>query len=80
MMDEPEHPRLRRYQHDHTRAWSGRSTLHAFPFVTPEYHHGTPPSLVNPLDYLVEEWAYKPVGFVTYGGVSGGLRVCRPRG
>jgi NAD(P)H-dependent FMN reductase len=75
MMDEPEHPRLRRYQHDHTKAWSGRvERSHAFVFVTPEYNHGTPPSLVNAIDYLVEEWAYKPVGFVSYGGVSGGLR------
>jgi NAD(P)H-dependent FMN reductase len=75
MMDEPEHPRLRRYQHDHTNAWSARiERSHAFVFVTPEYNHGTPPSLLNALDYLVEEWAYKPVGFVSYGGVSGGLR------
>ena len=32
------------------------------------------PALVNALDYLVHEWAYKPVGYVSYGGVSGGLR------
>ena len=75
MMDEPEHPRLRRYQHDHTKAWSSRiDRSHAFVFVTPEYNHGTPPSLLNALDYLVQEWAYKPVGFVSYGGVSAGLR------
>ena len=75
MMDEPEHPRLRRYQHDHTKAWSSRiDRSHAFVFVTPEYNYGTPPSLMNALDYLVEEWAYKPVGFVSYGGMSGGLR------
>lgn len=43
-------------------------------FVTPEYNFGPPPSLVNALDYLVKEWAYKPVGFVSYGGVSAGLR------
>ncbi len=75
VFDEPEHPRLRKYQHDHTRAWSARiDRSHAFVFVTPEYNHGTPPSLMNALDYLVQEWAYKPVGFVSYGGVSGGLR------
>jgi NAD(P)H-dependent FMN reductase len=33
-----------------------------------------PPSLLNALDFLVHEWAYKPVGFVSYGGVSGGIR------
>jgi NAD(P)H-dependent FMN reductase len=75
MMDEPEHPRLRKYQHDHTKAWSTRiDRADAFVFVTPEYNYGTPPSLVNALDYLVEEWAYKPVGFLSYGGASGGLR------
>lgn len=75
MMDEPEHPRLRRYHHDHTRAWSASvARADAFVFVTPEYNFGAPPSLVNALDYLVHEWAYKAVGFVSYGGVSGGLR------
>jgi NAD(P)H-dependent FMN reductase len=75
MMDEPEHPRLKKYQHEHTRAWSARvAKADAFVFVTPEYNFSTPPALVNALDYLVQEWAYKPVGYVSYGGVSGGLR------
>jgi NAD(P)H-dependent FMN reductase len=75
LMDEPEHPRLRRYQHGHTKAWSARiSKADAFVFVTPEYNFSAPPSLTNAIDYLVHEWAYKPVGFVSYGGVSGGLR------
>ncbi len=29
---------------------------------------------MNALDYLLHEWAYKPAGFVSYGGVSGGTR------
>jgi NAD(P)H-dependent FMN reductase len=75
LMDEPEHPRLRRYQHEHTKAWSATiSRADAFVFVTPEYNFSAPPSLMNAIDYLVYEWAYKPVGFVSYGGVSGGLR------
>jgi NAD(P)H-dependent FMN reductase len=75
MMNEPEHPRLQKYQHDHTRAWSRRvAAADAFVFVTPEYNHSTPPSLVNALDYLVVEWAYKPAAFVSYGGMSGGMR------
>ncbi len=75
LLDEPEHPRLRKYQHEHTKDWSARvSRADAFVFVTPEYNFSAPPSLVNALDYLVHEWAYKPVGFVSYGGVSGGLR------
>src|SRR5207344_3406118 len=75
MMNEPEHPRLRKYQHPHTKSWSETiSRADAFVFVTPEYNYGTPPSLVNALDYLVHEWAYKPVAFVSYGGVSAGTR------
>ena len=50
------------------------SRADAFVFVTPEYNYCSPPSLVNAIDYLVHEWAYKPVGFVSYGGVSGGTR------
>jgi NAD(P)H-dependent FMN reductase len=75
LIDEPEHPRFRKYQHDHTKAWSERvDRADAFVFVTPEYNFSAPPSLVNAIDYLFHEWAYKPVGFVSYGGVSGGLR------
>lgn len=75
LFDEPEHPRLRKYHHAHTKAWSASvARADAFVFVTPEYNHATPPSLVNALDYLVHEWAYKPVGFVSYGGAAGGAR------
>jgi NAD(P)H-dependent FMN reductase len=75
MFDEPRHPRLRQYEHEHTKAWSQIvDRADAYVFVTPEYDHGPPPSLVNALDYLVHEWAYKAVGFVSYGGVSAGVR------
>ncbi len=75
MHDEPAHPRLAKYEHAHTRAWSARvAAADAFAFVTPEYNFGTPPALVNALDYLFNEWSYKPVGFVSYGGLSGGTR------
>ena len=46
----------------------------AYAFVTPEYNYGPPPSFVNALNYVYTEWNYKPCGFVSYGGVSGGLR------
>ncbi len=75
VFDEPEHPRLQKYQHAHTRAWSESTRqADAFVFVMPEYNYGPPPSLVNALNYLVVEWGYAPVGLVTYGGLSGGLR------
>jgi NAD(P)H-dependent FMN reductase len=75
IFDEPEHPRLRKYQHAHTKAWSKSvSDADAFVFVTPEYNYGPPPSLLNALNYLALEWNYTPAGFVSYGGISGGLR------
>jgi NAD(P)H-dependent FMN reductase len=40
----------------------------------PEYNHGFCAGLKNAIDYLHGEWADKPVGFVSYGGVSGGTR------
>ena len=75
LFDEPNHPRLRQYEHEHTLRWSAKiDAADAFIFVTPEYNHGPPPSLINALDYLVHEWAHKPVSFVSYGGPAGGTR------
>jgi len=75
MFDEPRHPRLGQYEHEHTKAWSRTvSRADAFVFVTPEYNYGAPPSILNAIDYLNHEWQYKPVGFASYGGVSGGTR------
>lgn len=75
VFDEPHHPRLRKYEHDHTKAWSAAvEKADAFVFVTPEYNYGPPPSFVNAMNYLVLEWQNKVAGFVSYGGVSGGIR------
>jgi len=46
----------------------------AFVVVTPEYNHSFPASLKNAVDWFRAEWQAKPVGFVSYGGMSGGLR------
>ncbi|WP_333737466.1 NADPH-dependent FMN reductase [Streptomyces sp. IBSBF 2806] len=46
----------------------------AFVIVTPEYNHSFPASLKNAVDWHNEQWHAKPVGFVSYGGLSGGLR------
>ncbi|MDM4762091.1 NAD(P)H-dependent oxidoreductase [Galbitalea sp. SE-J8] len=74
-MDEPNHPRLRDYQHAHTIAWSERvDVADAIVLVTPEYNHSFSPALKNALDYLSQEWWRKPVGVVSYGGVSAGTR------
>jgi NAD(P)H-dependent FMN reductase len=74
-MDEPKHPRLREYAHQHTKDWSARvDAADAFVFVHPEYNYGMTAPLKNALDYLHLEWAYKPLGFVSYGGISAGTR------
>jgi NAD(P)H-dependent FMN reductase len=46
----------------------------AFVVVTPEYNHGYPAPLKSLIDSVGAEWQAKPVAFVSYGGVSGGLR------
>lgn len=74
LLDEPAHPSLGTYRHDHTRRWAAIvDSADAFVFVTPEYNHGMPATLKNAVDYLYGEWAHKPVGFVSYGMASAGL-------
>lgn len=46
----------------------------AFTVVTPEYNHSFPAPLKTAIDWHYAEWQAKPVSFVSYGGVSGGLR------
>ena len=46
----------------------------AFVVVTPEYNHGYPGPLKAAIDSASSEWQAKPVGFVSYSGLSGGLR------
>lgn len=73
--DEPVHPMRQDYMHEHTREWSRSvAVADAYVFVSPEYNYCPTPALVNALDYVYTEWNYKPCGFVSYGGVSGGLR------
>lgn len=75
VFDEPKHPRLGEYEHEHTKKWSAcTAAADAFVFVTPEYNYGPPPAFLNALTYLSKEWQYKPAAFVSYGGVSGALR------
>lgn len=45
-----------------------------FVVVTPEYNYGYPAQLKNVMDYAVDGWQRKPLGVVSYGGISGGLR------
>jgi len=74
-LDEPAHPAKKQYTQPHTIAWSERvDAAEAVILVTPEYNHSYSPALKNALDFLFREWSRKPVAFVSYGGVSGGLR------
>ncbi|WP_117212470.1 NADPH-dependent FMN reductase [Allorhizocola rhizosphaerae] len=76
LLDEPM-PAIERlpYTHEHTRRWSTTvAASDAFVFVMAEYNQGYAASLKNALDFLYPEWAYKAVGFVSYGMSSGGLR------
>lgn len=76
VFDEPNHPLMQQYEHEHTKKWSAKvSEADAFMFVLPEYDYFTPASLVNAIQYLSKEWNYKPVGFLSYSiGVSAALR------
>jgi NAD(P)H-dependent FMN reductase len=77
-MDEPKHPRLREYEHQHTKDWSAEvEAADAVVFVHPEYNYGINAPLKNALDYLNAEWKYKPLGLVSYGGVSAGTRAAQ---
>ncbi len=74
-MDEPNHPKLKQYKFEHTKKWSKTiEDADAFIIVLAEYNYGFPAPIKNAIDYLHDEWKYKPVGFVSYGGVSAGLR------
>lgn len=46
----------------------------AFVVVTPEYNHGYPAALKFLIDAFGAPWRAKPVAFVAYGGISGGVR------
>lgn len=75
LLDEPFHPKLQKYQQEHTKEWSKKiNEGDAFVFVIPEYNYGMPPAMLNAIDFVFKEWNYKPAALVSYGGISGGLR------
>lgn len=56
------------------RATAKLAGADAFLVLTPEYNHSYPAGLKGLIDRHFGEWRAKPVGFVSYGGISGGLR------
>lgn len=74
-LDEEEHASSGIYRQEHTRRWSALvDSVDAIVAVMPEYNFGMPATLKNALDYLSAEWAWKPIGFVSYGNTSAGTR------
>jgi NAD(P)H-dependent FMN reductase len=75
MFDEPNHPRLKKYVHQHTKDWSAvADASDAFIFVIPEYNYSFNAATKNAIDYLSQEWAHKAAGIVSYGGIAAGTR------
>lgn len=78
MMTEPNHPRMKNYTQEKTWEWSRMvDGADAFAFVMPEYNHSLIAPLANAIDYLSQEWQYKPASIVCYGGLSGGQRAAQ---
>jgi len=73
---DPAFPPARAAGEGNDARWPGQQIgdADAFVVVTPEYNHGYPAGLKSLIDSVGEEWQAKPVAFVSYGGVSGGLR------
>src|SRR5690606_20163659 len=64
-----------RETHAGADAWRERlAAADAFVVVTPEYNHSYPAALKHAVDLSTGQFARKPVAFVAYGGLSGGLR------
>lgn len=61
-------------QTEHAGTAAKLAAADAFVVITPEYNHSYPAGLKNLIDWYNAEWHAKPIGFVSYGGVSGGLR------
>jgi NAD(P)H-dependent FMN reductase len=56
-------------------SWAAKiASADGYVLVVPEYNHGYPAAIKNALDHLFAEWNRKPIGFVSYGGLGGGLR------
>lgn len=54
--------------------WARLDAADAFVVVTPEYNHSYTAPLKQAIDLSRGQFNRKPIGFVSYGGMSGGLR------
>lgn len=63
------------YSNPITQKWSEKiSSADAIVLICPEYNHGYSAPVKNALDLLYHEWNFKPISFVSYGGISAGTR------
>ena len=73
--DSPVSPKRALSDDPRVQAWAAKvAEADGYVFVTPEYNYGYPAVLKNALDHLYYQWNDKPVGFVGYGGIAGGIR------
>jgi NAD(P)H-dependent FMN reductase len=73
--DSPVSPKRALSDDPRVRAWAAKvDEADGYVFVTPEYNYGYPAVLKNAVDHIYYQWNDKPVGFVGYGGVAGGIR------
>lgn len=80
-LDEAAPPSRHKYTKEHTIEWSEKiQEADGFIFVTPEYNHSVSPVLKNAVDYLYQEWNFKPITFVSYGSAGGSRSVEHWRG
>lgn len=74
-LESPFPPSTGKYPEGKVTEWAKEiEEADGFVVVTPEYNHGYPAVLKNALDLIYKEWNGKPVAFVSYGAVSGGIR------
>jgi NAD(P)H-dependent FMN reductase len=73
---DPAHPPAEHATESENSSWLREriGSADAFIVVTPEYNHGYPAPLKSLIDSVGLEWHAKPVAFVSYGGISGGIR------
>jgi NAD(P)H-dependent FMN reductase len=75
LLDEATPAMFKKYEKDHTKKWSAAiESADGFIFIVPEYNHSVPGALKNAIDFIQQEWSYKPASFVSYGSAAGGSR------
>ncbi len=64
------------YKNPKGQAWADKvGEYDGYVFVTPEYNHGYTAIMKNAIDWVgSKQWGGKPIAFVSYGAISGGIR------